>query len=164
MIYISNPRALDKLPEHLCSYLGWADGFQSQGMVKLFADRIVDPTEHSGHVEDVLGDLGRHHISVVPLGNDNENIGFLNSCPSQGILISAVTNYSRALKVGRQTPEAIRVQVQYGDFVPFFGHDSGQSSSYSPTPHNENIHLCLPNVPLISFPGLFTFHILNNYG
>ena len=47
---------------------GRADSHQPHVSIHLLTDRIVNTASHLGHVEDMLGNLSRHHISVIALG------------------------------------------------------------------------------------------------
>src|SRR3990172_9339668 len=93
-------RPLYGVLHELSPHVGGADGLEPQGTVELLAKGVVNAAYHLGHVKDVLGDLGRHYIAVVPLGHGGKGVGLLDPGAPQHIGVDAVPHHGRAVEAG----------------------------------------------------------------
>src|SRR4030042_870194 len=103
--------------------------------IEFLAQGVVDAADHSRHMENMLGNLGSHNITVIALGQGNQNLGVLYPGSLKHLLVKPVTHQGGALKGGRESAKAIGIYVQDGDRMPISIEQARQLGANSSTAH-----------------------------
>ena len=76
------------------------------------AHRIVDLRDDPLRPEVLDGDLGRHDVAVVALGEREEDVGILGTGAAEDVLVGAIAPDRAATEVGREPVEGATVLVR----------------------------------------------------
>jgi hypothetical protein len=76
------------------------------------AQGVINAADYLGHLKDVLSNLGRHNIPVIPLGYRHKGIGFFHPGPFKRFLVEAITDQSRTFEGRGEPAEASGIRIQ----------------------------------------------------
>src|SRR5438105_8198129 len=96
---------------------GRTDSVEAELPIDVLANRIVDPGDHPGDLEDLAGDLGRHDVSIVAVGQGGEPIRRLDAGLAEDIFIDPVAENHLPREVAPQAVERAAVHVDDGHLV-----------------------------------------------
>src|SRR6266700_1628145 len=71
----------------LCAGERGAERIQAEFAVDVLAHRVVDAGDHAGHFEDLAGDLRRHDVPVVAIGQGGEAVRRFDPGLAENILV-----------------------------------------------------------------------------
>ena len=140
------------------------DDAKAQALVDLKTDRVVDPTDHLRHVEDVLGHLRGHDVAVVTVRKGAEGVRTFDARPLQHVLVNAVAEQGIAAERIAETGERGGRLIDDRDLVVLFGELQGKAGAHPSAAEYHNLHeeWIMPEQghpvrfePLMRFP--FTF-------
>src|SRR5438477_12846897 len=94
-----------------------ADGVEAELTVDILAHRVVDPGDYPGDLENLAGDLGRHDVSIVAVGQGGDAIRGLDAGLSQAILIDPVAEHHLPSEIVPQPIEGVTLNFNYGHLV-----------------------------------------------
>src|SRR5438128_2572874 len=93
------------------------NGVEAELSVDVLANRVVDPGDHPGDFEDLAGDLGRHDVSIVAVGQGGETIRALDPGLAEDILIDPVAEDHLSVEIGAQPVEGATIHIDNGHLV-----------------------------------------------
>src|SRR5207237_6094998 len=79
--------------DHRGALDGGTEGMQTEFAVGSLADWVVDATDDLRDLVDVLGDLGRHDVAIIALGQDHEAVRLFHSGSAQQLGVGSVTDH-----------------------------------------------------------------------
>src|SRR6184192_1313335 len=88
-----------------------ADSVEAELTVDILAHRVVDPGDHPGALENLAGDLGRHDVSIVAVGQGGEAIRSLDAGLAQDILIDPVAENHLPREIAPQPIERAPIHI-----------------------------------------------------
>jgi len=131
-IFVDEP-----LEDHVRRELGSRDVRDIERSIRIGAPRIIEARKRSGNAEHLLGELHRHHIHVVRVGDGGERVGELDSCFLEEPDIDRPTEVCRPVEGCAKGLELARTIIDNRHVVTFFGHvqrqvaaDSAAASDY----------------------------------
>src|SRR5207302_5113427 len=117
-----------------------ADRIQAELAVDVLADRVVDPGDDPGNLENLLGDLGRHDVAVVAVGEGGEAVRRLDARLAEHVLIDSVPKHHLAGKIAAQPVEGAPVVVNHGDLVAGLGEGQGRHGADAAASNDHELH------------------------
>src|SRR5438445_5477565 len=103
--------------DRFCPGKRWADGVEAELTVDILAHWVVDPGDYPGDLENLAGDLGRHDVSIVAVGQGGEAIRRLDAGLAEDIFIDPVAENHLPREVAPQAVERAAVHVDDGHLV-----------------------------------------------
>lgn len=113
---------------------------QPESTIGVLPHRIIDADDHLRDVEDLPGNLRRHDIAVIPIGDGNERMGLLDPGRSQDVLINPGADDGIAPKFGSKAPERVGDGIDHRDLVTVVIEDRCNPGADPSTPHDDNVH------------------------
>src|SRR5260370_24707986 len=102
---------------------GRADRVQAELFIGFGPLGVVDASHDVGYLENVLGDLRRHDVSVVALGHGDKPVRMLDAGPAQDVGVGAVADDLFAVELPGEHParrgagERIRIAIVDDDLM-----------------------------------------------
>jgi len=95
-------------------------------------------------MKDLFGDLARHNIAVIPIGNCGKDSGLFNASSTQHFFIDAVAHHCFATKTALQSLERLSAVVNYDHIMAAVIQHGCQGRAHAPTAENDDLHHCPP--------------------
>src|SRR5438105_5574281 len=117
-----------------------ADDAESERLVDLITDGVVDAADDLRHVEDVLRHLCRHDVAIVAVGQGAEGIGLLDPGALEHVLVDAVAQQGIARKVVTQPRKCGSALIDDRHLVALVDQLEGQPGADPAAAHDDDLH------------------------
>src|SRR4030081_246910 len=87
------------LPDPTRTLDGGTENVEAKFAVSLLADRIIDPADDPRDLEDLLGYLSGHDVSIVAFGDGHEGVRVLDSRLAQKLRVRAIAHDEVAIEL-----------------------------------------------------------------
>src|SRR5579875_3237586 len=115
-------------------------------MIRILPTGIIDPGNHLRDVVKDLGDLGRHDVGIVIIGNGRKDGGLIDAGPHEDVVVDARSDDGLAAKVRTEAAKGIGIPVDDAHIVPFLIKDTRQPCPYTSTSQNDSNHIPCPRL------------------
>src|SRR2546425_13075698 len=117
-----------------------AERIQAKLAVDILPHRVVDAGDHARNFEDLAGDLRRHDVPVVAVGQGGEAVRRFDPRLAKDVLVDPVANHYTAGEGVTEPVERPAVTVDDGDLVPGFGEGDGGHGAHAAAPNDDELH------------------------
>src|SRR6266480_2479084 len=122
-----------------------AECIQAEFAVDVLAHRVVDAGDHARYLEDLAGDLRRHDVPVVAIGQGGEAVRRFDPRLAEDVLVDPVAEHHLAGEVVTEPVERPAVAVDDGDPVAGFGKGDRGHGAHPAAANDDELHELKPH-------------------